>query len=239
MIYFVSDVHLGYHERQQDKLREDLFIKFLYSLRKDCEILYLVGDIFDYWFEYKTVAPAFFYRTLTMIHDLISDGVKIEYLMGNHDFGHNVFFRNEFGIEVIQTDIERVLYNKKFYISHGDGKSYNDKSYLMLRSILRNKYCQKAYSLLHPDIGIKLALHTSRKSRKYTTQKDYGSRDGMLDFAKKKISDGFDYVIMGHRHKAEIHELLTGKYINLGDWLKNSYYAKFNGEMIELLEFKN
>jgi len=238
MVYFVSDVHLGLQDRRLDKIREDLFIEFLRSLKHDCKVLYMLGDIFDYWFEYKTVIPAYFYRTLATIYELVKSGVEIKYLMGNHDFGHTDFFKNEFGIEVIKTDIECEIYNKKFYISHGDGKSYNDNTYLILKKILRNKYCQKAYSFLHPDCGITLALNTSRRSRNYTNKKNYSDRDGLVDFAFEKINEGFDYVVMGHRHKPEIRDFKTGKYVNLGDWLKNSYYAKFDGTSIKLLEFK-
>ncbi len=237
MIYFVSDIHLGFHLREQDKKRENNFIDFLENIRTDCKELFLLGDIFDYWFEYKTVVPAPFYRTLTKISELISDGIKIEYLMGNHDFGHKDFFKNEFGIDIIKTDIERTFNGKRFYLSHGDGKAYNDKPYLMLRAILRNRVCQKIYSFLHPDCGISMALGTSRKSRKYTDNKNYGAKDGLKDFAEKKISEGFDFVIMGHRHLAETVRFSKGIYINLGEWFQNPHYAKFDGENLELIPY--
>lgn len=163
MIYFVSDLHLGVLPRDEDKLREDKFLDFLDMIKADCERLYMVGDIFDYWFDYKTVIPKEFYRTLAKLKELSDAGIRIEYLMGNHDFGHRDFFSDELGIEVIESDIEREHNGKKFYISHGDGKADNDTGYLILRAILRNKISNKIYRFIHPDLGIGLASGSSKK----------------------------------------------------------------------------
>ena len=171
MFYFISDLHLGVFEREKDKKREDLFLKLLERLSKDADTIYLVGDIFDYWFEYKTVVPAFFYRTLNAIHELVEKGIKIEYLMGNHDFGHKDFFKNEFDIDIEKDDIVREINGKRFYISHGDGKAKNDIGYSILKSVLRNPVSNKLYRIIHPDIGIGVASGSSKKSRKYTDQK--------------------------------------------------------------------
>ena len=242
MIYFVSDVHLGFFEREINQKKEDLFILWLNQIKNNCTTLVLLGDIFDYWFEYKTVIPAYFYRTLAILKDFSDSGIKIEYVMGNHDFGHNFFFKNELKIEVIKTDIERNYFGKKFYLAHGDGKTNNDTGYLILRKILRNKICQKLFSFIHPDIGISLALWCSRKSRNFTKKKYYGEdkEDGMQIFAKNKIAEGFDFVVMGHRHIAEkkIFEFENhkGEYINLGEWLKESHYGKFDGNSFELVK---
>ncbi len=238
MIYFVSDIHLGHFSREKDKLLENIFIDFLDNIKHNCTKLFLLGDIFDYWFEYKNVIPSVFYRTLSKFSELIDYGIEIEYLIGNHDFGHNKFFKNEFNIEIIKTDIIRTINNKKIYLSHGDGKAYNDKKYLLIKKILRNKTCQTMYSKIHPDFGISLALKTSRKSREVTSKKNYGEKDGMLDFAKQKINEGFDYVIMGHRHKAEIVNFKNGQYINLGEWFEKPSFATFDGSKVELIFIK-
>lgn len=229
MIYFISDVHLGHQLREKDKLRENALLSFLDSIKPDCERLVIVGDLFDYWFEYKTVIPRYYYRTLNAIAEFVDAGIPIDYVMGNHDFGHNTFFKEEFGIDIYKEDVVREYLGKKFYLSHGDGKAYNDRGYLILKSILRNNLCQKLFRALHPDFGIRLAWGSSKKSREYTSEKNYGEADGMRDFAEKKIREGFDYVIMGHRHKAEIVDFKTGKYINLGEWLKNPTYGVFDG----------
>ncbi|MDR0927096.1 MAG: UDP-2,3-diacylglucosamine diphosphatase [Ignavibacteria bacterium] len=242
MIYFASDIHLGYNPRSIDKALETQFVRWLHTIEKD-DTLVLLGDIFDYWFEYKYVIPAYYYRTLSAISDLVDGGIEVEYVMGNHDFGHKHFFQNEFGIEVITTDLERVYYGKRFYLSHGDGKAYNDTNYLILRKILRNRVCQVLFSLLHPDIGIPIALSSSRSSRKHTSQKHFGKLDGMHDFAQQKIGDGFDYVIMGHRHLAEQTTYningRVGQYINLGGWLEEPYFAQFDGENMKLLPLQS
>jgi UDP-2,3-diacylglucosamine hydrolase len=234
MIYFISDVHLGVEERKQDKIREDLLLRFLSNISDNCETLFIVGDLFDYWFEYKTVIPRYYYRTLTALHDMRKRGIGIEYVMGNHDFGHRDFFRDELDIPIFTDDIERTLYGRKFYISHGDGKAFNDNGYLLLKKVLRNPVSQKLFNLIHPDLGIRLASGTSRTSRSYTGKKDFGELEGQGNFARKKIDEGFDYVIMGHRHIAEMTPYGRGYYINLGEWIKEPTYAEFDGAQVRL-----
>ena len=235
MIYFISDVHLGVLDRHKDKLREDLLLKLLDKISLDVEKIYLVGDIFDYWFDYKTVIPKYFYRTLTKIHDIRRDVCDIEFLMGNHDFGHRDFFEKELNITVHSGDIEREHHGKKFYLSHGDGKNPEDKGYLMLKKIMRNETVLKFYMKLHPNIGITLASGSSKESRKYTDKKHFGEGDSMFDFAKTKIDEGFDYVIMGHRHKASIQTYNRGKYLNIGEWIKNPSIAAFDNNDMYLI----
>jgi UDP-2,3-diacylglucosamine hydrolase len=236
MIYFISDLHLGVLAREEDKIREDQFLALMDRLKPSCQKLYLVGDMFDYWFDYETVVPKYFYRTLAKLKEFTEAGIEIEYLMGNHDFGHYKFFKEELGIAVIDTDIERSHNGKRFYISHGDGKAEKDTGYLILRSILRNRIANFLYRIIHPDCGIWLASGSSKKSRTYTDNKSYGENEGMVAFAKKKIDEGFDYVIMGHRHKKmEIHHG-KGTYYNLGEWIKEPSYGVFDGEEFKLLK---
>lgn len=232
MIFFISDVHLGIYKRSIDIHRETKLIDFLYSIQSDCECLFIVGDLFDFWFEYKTVIPKFFYRTITCLKHLTDNGVKIEYIMGNHDFGHKDFFETELSIPVYKNDISRILYNKKFYISHGDGKSNNDMGYRIIKKIMRNPLSLFLYNLLHPDIGISLASGTSQQSRQYTNSKDFGEAEGMEDFALEKIKLGYDYIVMGHRHKIIKRKIENGIYLNCGDWLHEPVYTCFDGKDI-------
>ncbi|HRS01053.1 MAG TPA: UDP-2,3-diacylglucosamine diphosphatase [Bacteroidota bacterium] len=237
MIYFFSDVHLGFSSREIERKKEDLMLNFLDEISKDAEKIVIVGDFFDYWFDWNRTIPKDNYRTLAKLDELIQKKIEIEYLIGNHDFGHYRFFKENLGIVPIENDIERVFYNKKFYISHGDGKSYNDGGYRCMKRILRNKFNQRLYRLLHPDFSIWLASKSSKKSRGMTGVKNYGESDGMRDFAFKKIDEGFDYVIMGHRHKVEYLPYNSGIYINLGDWLElKPHYASFDGEILQLNE---
>jgi len=235
MIYFISDIHLGFYERSKDKILEDKLINFLENIPIDSTLI-IIGDLFDYWFDYRKVIPSNFYRTLCKFSELKNKNIKVIYLIGNHDFGHYVFFKKELNIEPIENDLELELLGKKFYLSHGDGKSYNDNGYKILKLILRNKLAQKLYRLFHPDFGIWLASGSSRKSRHYTETKDFGPRDGLKDFAFSKIDEGFDYVIMGHRHKMEFVEYKHGFYVNLGTWLIKPIYGTFDGNKFEIRE---
>ncbi|GAB5466482.1 MAG: UDP-2,3-diacylglucosamine diphosphatase [Candidatus Kapaibacteriales bacterium] len=184
--------------------------------------LYLLGDIFDYWFEYKTVVPARFYRTLNKIGELVDSGVEIHYLMGNHDFGHKDFFKREFGIEINPGDIELKIEGKRFFLAHGDGKMKGDTGYKILKKILRSPISNTLFRLLHPDLGIGLASGSSNKSRAHTDAKEYGHGEGIKEFAIEKLSEGYDYAIMGHRHKFNYSEHNGGTYINLGEWLSGN-----------------
>jgi UDP-2,3-diacylglucosamine hydrolase len=219
MIYFVSDVHLGFGPPDADRARERALSATLHAIAADATRVFIVGDLFDYWFDYASVIPRDFVRTLATLHDLRDAGVEITYLMGNHDFGHYSYFRDVLGIDVLEHDLDIMLGSKRFIIAHGDGKAHNDMGYRILRSILRNKVIQALYRMLHPTIGIGLASRTSRGSRAYTDKKDYGTVDGLRDFAVHKISEGADFVVMGHRHRVIQEQIGSGQYINLGDWL--------------------
>lgn len=239
MVYFFSDVHLGLGSRESDRAREAMLLRFFDAIAPDCTHLVIVGDLFDFWFEYKTVAPKYFFRTLSALDEMRKRGVRIDYVMGNHDFGHQHFFADELDIPIHHDDVTFTLNGKKFYIAHGDGKAYNDTGYLILKKILRNKLSIKLFQYLHPDIGIWLASRSSHASRLYTDDKDFSRRDGLRDFAKRMIEKGFDYVIMGHKHESRVEEFGSGTYINLGHWLSMpATYARFDGEKVELRTFE-
>lgn len=240
--YFISDCHLGYGtDRDADRARERRLLTVLEKIADEAKSgnaagLFIVGDLFDSWFEYRQVIPKRHVRTIAMLAK-IREYIPVEYLMGNHDFGHKDYFEKELNIPVHGGDIEKVLNGKRLYIAHGDGKALNDTGYIILRSILRNKFLLWCYSWLHPDIGISVAERMSGGSRAYTDNRDaLQKQDGLRIYAEKKIGEGFDYVIMGHRHKAEMTDIEgKGTYINLGDWLKSYTYGVFdeNGFRIE------
>lgn len=221
-VYFISDVHLGYGAVAEDRAREALLVKLLRRIGDDAAHLFIVGDLFDAWFDYRRVIPRNHIRTLATLAELRSRGLQITYLMGNHDFGHATFFRDDLGIEPFGGDIDVSIGKKRFYVAHGDGKAHNDNGYLRLRAVLRNKAIQALYRLLHPNMGIGLALTTSHSSRDYTTAKEYGAIDGLREFAAAKLEEGFDVVVMGHRHEVRTEEMHGGLYVNLGHWLGRS-----------------
>jgi UDP-2,3-diacylglucosamine hydrolase len=232
--YFFSDAHLGLSTKEEEHIKEQRILKFLDVIQKDAQHIFIVGDLFDAWFEYKTVIPKGFHRLLTKLEDLVRSNIVVHYLAGNHDYWMGTFFREDLGMKTYYEPFEITLNNKKIYIHHGDGLATNDAGYRFLKKILRNPLNIRLYSLLHPDIGITLAKKTSKKSRHYTSTKDYGEEDGMIKFASAKIQEGYDIVLMGHRHQPVCKEIGKGIYINLGDWMSHFTYAEFTDDTIEL-----
>ncbi len=234
---FISDIHLGLQSKDLENRKERLLVKFLNFAQTNCSELFIVGDLFDYWFEYKRVYQKGFFRTLTALQDLTDHGVKVHYLIGNHDFMHQNFFKDEIGALMYENPISITLNNKKFFIGHGDGMVKNDLGYKILKVILRNKLIQKFYLWIHPDIGVSIASSTSKSSRDYTSQKDYGEEDGLFEAAKMKIDDGYDYVLLGHLHRRCFLNYKNGVYINLGSWLDAPCYGKFENNKFEIVDW--
>ncbi|MBK7630280.1 MAG: UDP-2,3-diacylglucosamine diphosphatase [Ignavibacteriales bacterium] len=233
---FISDIHLGLQSKEIEDKKERMLVKFLEFAKENSDELFIAGDLFDYWFEYKRVYQKGNYRTLTALKNLTEGGIKIHYFIGNHDFFHKDFFEKEIGVNLYHEGKEFILNGKKFFIGHGDGLVINDMGYNILKKILRNKFTQWLYGLIHPNLGIAIASRTSKSSRDYTTKKDYGEEDGLFDAAKLKIDEGNDFVLFGHLHKRCFIDYNKGMYINLGSWIDNPCYGKFtdNFEIIDL-----
>jgi UDP-2,3-diacylglucosamine hydrolase len=236
--FFISDQHLGLQTKEIEDKKERLLVKFLKYAEDNCDELFILGDLFDYWFEYKRVYQKGYFRTLTALKDVSEKGIQIHYFIGNHDFLHQDFFTTEFGISMHEDPIAVTLNNKKFYIGHGDGLVKNDVGYKILKAVLRNKFTQKLYSWLHPDLGIAIASKTSKSSREYTKKKDYGEVDGIESAAKQKIDEGFDYVIFGHTHERSLQKFNEGTYINLGSWIDAPCFGKFDSDKFEVIDWK-
>lgn len=235
--FFISDVHLGLQNEEQEKLKEKKLVDFLKFAEDNCDELFIVGDLFDYWFEYKRVIQKGFLRTLGALASYRDSGKKIHYIIGNHDFLHKDFFEKEIGAVVYEDEIKIELNGKKFFIAHGDGLMAGDNGYKMLKKVLRNKFIQRLYSMIHPDLGIKIASGSSKASRDYTSTKDYGEFSGLLDTAKQLINQDYDYVVFGHSHRKSIEKFNNGTYINLGTWLKKPCYGKFTNNF-EILDWE-
>ncbi len=234
---FISDIHLGLQSKEAEKQKERLLVSFLKFAEENCKELFIVGDLFDYWFEYKRVYQKGYFRTLTALQDLAEKGIKVHYIIGNHDFMHRDFFTAEIGVHLYENPLIADLHGKKFFIAHGDGLMKNDTGYKILKKIFRNKFLQAVYSWIHPDIGVALASNTSKTSREYTSKKDYGEQDGLFEAAKLKIDEGFDYVLFGHLHKRFNEKYNNGYYINLGSWLDAPCYGKFDGHKFEIVDW--
>lgn len=234
--YFISDTHFGFYEYNREKPLIEKFELLCSTIIKEKGNFYILGDLFDYWFEYKSVIQKYSYRILTCLEKMRDAEVKINYLIGNHDFAHRDLFAKDFGIEMHETYLVENINGKKFFLAHGDGLIGNDHGYMILKSIVRNKKLQSLYAKLHPNVGIGLAKYFSKKSRQYTSEKDYGDNDYLYQFSKQKIEEGFDYVVLGHSHKFSFEEIGRGFYINLGSWLIKPAYGIFDGEEFKINE---
>ncbi len=224
--YFFSDVHLGLGNRDQEKQKEDQLLRFLRRILPDTDRLFILGDLFDFWFEYATVVPKGYHRTLCAIQEFTDRKIPVDYLAGNHDFWMGRFFQDELGVQMHFEPYETVLDGKRVYLHHGDGLAQNDMGYRLIKPVLRNRTAIALYRWLHPDLGVRLARGSSRTSRQYTSQKDYGEQEGMIAFARERIRQGVNIVVMGHRHRPIEQDVEGGVYINLGDWIDHHTFGE-------------
>jgi UDP-2,3-diacylglucosamine hydrolase len=207
---------------------------FLEYVAENGESLYIVGDLFDFWFEYKTVIPRGYMEILCHLNQLRQAGLELHYIAGNHDFWMRSFLSQEMKIAIHFDELTRIIHRKKFYIHHGDGLAEFDKGYRLLKRIFRNKMNIFLYSLIHPDLGIPLAKWISSLSRKHTEPQGEPDDSDYLKLAHQKFGEGFDYVIFGHLHSPRIKEFDGKVYLNLGDWIQHFSYAEFDGRSIKL-----
>ena len=237
-IYFLSDFHLGAPNQKESMKREKKIIDFLNTIKTDAKEIYLLGDVFDFWFEYKTVIPKGFSRLFGKISELTDTGIKIFFFPGNHDMWIKEYLTNEIGLVICENNIIKKINNKIFFLSHGDGLNKKEKTYILLKKIFKNKFCQKLFYCIHPDIGINIAKFFSRKSRKKTSQTASYDNDLIIYCEKQLNKTKIDYFIFGHKHNPkQIIIKNQSTYINLGDWINHYTYAVFNGEKTKLKKF--
>jgi UDP-2,3-diacylglucosamine hydrolase len=242
-IYFASDQHFGAPNPAESKKRETHFIQWLDKIKDDCQILYLVGDLFDFWFEYKTVVPRGHVRLLGKLAELSDSGIKIHFFTGNHDMWVFDYLPEEIGMELHHEPIEKEYNGKQFYIGHGDGLGPGDHGYKFIKKVFRNKLCQWLFARLHPNFGIGLANYFSKSSRAATGDNDktyLGEENEWLAiYAKEKLQQKhYDYFVFGHRHlPLDLTIAENSRYINLGDWISDFTYAIFDGSELTLEEY--
>jgi len=244
-IYFVSDSHLGVPDWGSSLTREKKLVLWLNEVSRDAAEIYLLGDIFDFWFEYKHVVPKGYSRLFGKLAELTDSGIKIYYFTGNHDMWMKNYFANELNVNIIRNPVYSNYNNKIFYIGHGDGLGKGDSGYKFLKKIFSNKIARKLYSLLHPDIAIPIALFFSDRSRYSRGDRDlefHGpDNERLLNYAKHMAEKAkTDYFIFGHRHLPLDIEIIPGiRYINCGDWLHHFSYVEFDGSNLYLKTFKD
>jgi UDP-2,3-diacylglucosamine hydrolase len=240
-VYFASDFHLGAPDPVASREREKHIVKWLDTVSRDAAHIFLVGDVFDFWFEYKEVIPKGYTRLLGKLAELRDRGIGISVFIGNHDMWMNGYFEDELDIPVHYEPKTYDIGGKRFYIGHGDGLGPGDHGYKMLKKVFRNPVCRWLFSLIHPSWGIGLANYFSRKSRAATggeLEKFLGEENEWLAIYSKEIlqQSHFDYFIYGHRHlPLDLQVGPDSRYINLGDWLNYFSYAVFDGKTASLL----
>lgn len=241
-IYFASDLHLGVPNREKSLVREKLFVQWLDEIKNDAEAIYLVGDIFDFWFEYKKAVPKGYVRLLGKLAEISDSGIPIHIFTGNHDMWLFDYLEDEINAHIYREPIEISIKGKRFFISHGDGLGPGDNGYKLIKKIFKNKLCQWLFERIHPNLGISIAQYWSKKSRIANGEKDesyYGEKEWLTQFCKEKMKTiEVDYFIFGHRHlPLEVDLGNNTIYINLGEWVNYNSYAVFDGKRLELKRY--
>ena len=242
-IYFASDNHLGAPTREASLPREKKFVAWLDEVKDDAAAIFLLGDLFDFWMEFKTVVPKGFTRTLGKLAEISDSGIPIYYFVGNHDLWMNGYFEEELNIPVYHQPQEFTFNDKTFLIGHGDGLGPGDKGYKRMKKVFTNPFCKWLFRWLHPDFGVRMAQYLSVKNKLISGDDDAKflgeENEWLVQYCKRKLEDKHrDYFVFGHRHLPMNIDLnQNSKYINLGDWIQYYTYGVFDGETMELKKY--
>ncbi len=245
--YFASDFHLGAPSYEMSKDRERKLVSWLDFIKEDAAAVFLMGDVFDFWFEYKTVVPKGFIRLQGKLAELSDAGTKIHFFKGNHDMWAFDYFEKELGARIISDELILELNGKRFFLHHGDGLGNGDVGYKLLKNFFRSRFCQWLFARLHPNFGMGIANYWSSKSRIVGLKKDRSSQIERSEYwirslypeLKRKYGD-LDFIIMGHRHFPVVIDLdAKTTYYNLGEWVNYAVYAVFDGSETKLIDFNS
>ena len=243
-IYFASDLHLGVPGNTSSEEREKSFVRWLQLVHQDAEALYLVGDLFDFYFEYKSVVPKGHVRLLGQLALMADSGLPIHFFTGNHDMWIFSYFEEELGIKTYRAPIIETLHGKTLMIGHGDGLGPGDKGYKFLKKVFANKVCQWLFERIHPNLGIGIANYWSKESRYANPDQIRFDKDTewLVHYVQEQLkSKNIDYFIFGHRHLPIDHKISghSSRYINLGEWLYSQSYGVLTEGQFELKFFEN
>lgn len=232
-------MHLGYDATLSSDQREKLLVRWLKSIQPEAQCLYILGDLFDYWYEYKTVIPKGYIQLFAVLSEFVESGIEIHYLKGNHDLWHFGYLNQYIGLHLHDGPITISIDDKKMFLAHGDGLGKGDFGYKMIKSILTNSICQKIFSLIHPSIGLPLMKIMSQLSRdNHVSSNPIDSNQSQIDYSQSLYQQdkGVSFFIMGHRHAPIIHNLSDENctYINLGDWITHFTYLVWDGSDMKL-----
>ena len=242
-IYFTSDQHFGAPTPELSFPREQKFVAWLDEVKGDAEAIFLLGDLFDFWFEYKTVVPKGFIRVLGKLAEIRDSGIPIYFFVGNHDLWMADYFQKELNIPEFHDNQEYTFGDKTFLIGHGDGKGPGDLGYKRMKKIFTNPFFKWLFRWLHPDIGVKLAQYLSVKNKLISGDEDVTflgeDNEWLILYSKRKLeTKHYNYLIFGHRHlpmKVTVGE--NAEYVNLGDWITYFTYGVFDGENFEIKKY--
>jgi len=242
-IFFASDMHLGAPNKTISMEREKKLVRWLDQIQSEAHAIFFLGDIFDFWFEYKYVIPKGFVRLFGKLADLTDKGTFIYFFTGNHDMWMYDYFPNELNITVFKEPQILHINNKKLFVGHGDGLGSGDPGYKILKKIFRNSLCQWAFAWLHPNLGIRIANYWSKKSRAGNLNGEnvfLGEKEWLLNFCKETEKNSHhDFYIFGHRHfPLEVIIDETCEYYNLGEWVNYFTYGEFDGKEFNLVRFE-
>jgi UDP-2,3-diacylglucosamine hydrolase len=249
-IYFSSDFHLGVPNPEASRARERVLVQWLESIRYDAQTIFLVGDIFDFWFEYKHAVPKGFIRLLGKLAQLSDEGVELIFFTGNHDMWMSDYFTTELGAVINRHPVRYLStsasgHHRTLLVGHGDGLGPGDLVYKQLKKVFENSLARWTFRQLHPDVGIRIATSWSKSSRRANTKKgeevfrgeDYEWLYQYCQAVEKNIPHHF--YVFGHRHlPLDLKVSPTSRYINLGEWVNQQTYAVFDGQELELLTYQ-
>jgi UDP-2,3-diacylglucosamine hydrolase len=242
-IYFASDFHLGVPNYEKSLVREKRIVQWLDEVKKDASEIYLMGDVFDFWFEYKHAVPKGFVRLLGKIAEIVDAGIPVTLFTGNHDMWMFDYLSKELGVTIHRNPITKVYNGKKFFLGHGDGLGPGDYGYKFIKKVFANPICQWLFARLHPNFGMGVGNFWSKTSRLSNGPKDEqyagDDKEWLAIYAKEVLQkEHFDYFIFGHRHlPLDIKLNDTSRYINLGEWVNYNTYAVFDGINLELKKY--
>ena len=246
--YFVSDAHLGSLAFKDKRANELKLVRWLDSIKPDCEALYLVGDMIDFWFEYKLVVPKGFARFFGKLAEFTDQGIPVHWFCGNHDIWLFDYVQDELGVTIHNGALETLIKNRTCYIAHGDGLGDPSKSFRILRSIFHNKLNQRLFAFLHPRLGIGFGLNWAKQSRlkRIDSPETYlgENKEYLVKFARKHAENAGtkapDFYVFGHRHI--LLDLMISKksrVLILGDWFSQFSYGVFDGNTFSLELFED
>ncbi len=238
--HFMADAHFGAAGEERERARVDRFVRYLAHVRERADELFIVGDLFDFWFEYTQVLPKTHIVIFTELASLVRSGVRVWYIAGNHDYWIGRFFEDSLGIQISHEPIPLRIQGRRLYVTHGDELTAgHDPGYRFLRRLMRNKLAIRAYHWIHPDVGIPFARWASHQSRGYTTRKKFALNRTLDRAVRGVFQKGYDGIIMGHVHFAEHFRYDPGECIILGDWIESFTYAEMTGGTITLKRWED